>query len=167
LPTDLEHFSDIALTVTTRSPNSPFVWQLMSAPRQTLLTDTSLRAYRSLVTFQWNVRALAAGENTTEISFYIDYAYLDGTHYTAPTEYIGAAPVIAVRPTPANTILPQIKFPVGAASLLAAAFALFLFVRSITDTSGNLIRTAQGIRGLLRWIRNRFRRRNKRDGDSS
>jgi hypothetical protein len=86
---------------------------------------------------------------------------LDSSHYIAPTEYIGAAPLIAVTPTPANTILPQIKFPVGAASLLAAAFALFLFVRSITDTSGNLISTAQGIRGLMRWIRDRFRRRTK------
>jgi hypothetical protein len=74
LPTDLEHFGDIALTVSTRSPNSPLVWQLTSAPRQTLLTDSSLRAYRSLVTYQWHVRALAAGENTTEIYFYIDYA---------------------------------------------------------------------------------------------
>lgn len=169
LPTDLEHYRDITLVASTFDPmgNSPVVWQLTEAPSQTLLSSGGLRTYRSLVTFHWRVQALTPGQNTTQLTFVIDYVYLDGSHYTAPPNAIAAPPLVSITATFANTVLPQLKLPVGIASFLAAVIAVYLFIQSLSQTGANIATTMRGIGDAVNWVRNLFRRPPDDGGNSA
>ena len=60
LPTQLSDYNDIGASVdTVASGNSPVVWQLVSAPRQSLLTPGGpgvARSYLDQVDFRWHVQ---------------------------------------------------------------------------------------------------------------
>ena len=77
LPTQLSDYNDIGASVDTLSSGeSPVVWQLVSAPRQSLLTPGGAgtqRAYLDTVSFQWHVRAVAPGQNLARIVLHLYY----------------------------------------------------------------------------------------------
>ena len=111
LPTQLSDYNDIGASVDTESSgNSPVVWQLVSAPRQSLLTPgnpSSDRTYLDTVNFTWHVEAVATGQNLVRIVLHLYYIYLDGSEHDGTIEVSSLpTPIIVVQSTIANTTLP-------------------------------------------------------------
>ena len=111
LPTQLSDYNDIGASVDTESSgNSPVVWQLVSAPRQSLLTPGSPgadRTYLDAVNFTWHVEAVATGQNLVRIVLHLYYIYLDGSEHDGTIEVSSLpTPIIVVQSTIANTTLP-------------------------------------------------------------
>lgn len=111
LPTRLQDYADIGASIDTEaSGESPVVWQLISAPRQSLLTPGGSgisRAYRPSVAFQWHVQAVAPGRNLVQIILHLYYIYLDGSEHDGTIEVSGSpTPVLAVQPAIGDTPLP-------------------------------------------------------------
>lgn len=111
LPTQLSDYNDIGASVDTESSgNSPVVWQLVSAPRQSLLTPggpSADRAYLDAVNFTWHVEAVAPGQNLVRIILHLYYIYLDGSEHDGTIEVSSLpTPIVAVQSAIANTTLP-------------------------------------------------------------
>lgn len=111
LPTRLSDYSDIGASVDTESlGNSPVVWQLISAPRQSLLTPDSpgtVRSYLDEVSFLWRVQAVAPGQNLVRIILHLYYMYLDGSEHDGTIQVSASpTPIVAIQPAIANTPLP-------------------------------------------------------------
>ncbi|HEX5440956.1 MAG TPA: hypothetical protein VFW76_08735, partial [Ktedonobacterales bacterium] len=111
LPTQLSDYNDIGASVDTASSgNSPVVWQLVSAPRQSLLTpgDPSTdRAYLDTVKFTWHVEAVAPGQNLVRIILHLYYIYLDGSEHDGTIEVSSLpTPIVAIQSAIVNTTLP-------------------------------------------------------------
>jgi hypothetical protein len=111
LPTQLSDYNDIGASVDTESTgNSPVVWQLVSAPRQSLLTPGgpgTARSYLDDVTFHWHVQAVAPGQNLVRIILHLYYIYLDGSEHDGTIQVSAApTPIVAIQSTIANTTLP-------------------------------------------------------------
>jgi hypothetical protein len=111
LPTQLSDYSDIGASVDTESSgNSPVVWQLVSAPRQSLLTPgdpTIERTYLDAVSFTWHVEAVAAGQNLVRIVLHLYYIYLDGSEHDGTIEVSSLpTPIVAIQSAIVNTTLP-------------------------------------------------------------
>ncbi|HEX5156910.1 MAG TPA: hypothetical protein VFW17_06830 [Ktedonobacterales bacterium] len=111
LPTQLSDYNDIGASVDTASSgDSPVVWQLVSAPRQSLLTPggpSADRAYLDAVNFTWHVEAVAPGQNLVRIILHLYYIYLDGSEHDGAIEVSSLpTPIVAVQSAIANTTLP-------------------------------------------------------------
>jgi len=111
LPTQLSDYSDIGASVDTESSgNSPVVWQLVSAPRQSLLTPgdpTIERTYLDAVSFTWHVEAVATGQNLVRIVLHLYYIYLDGSEHDGTIEVSSLpTPIVAIQSAIVNTTLP-------------------------------------------------------------
>ncbi len=157
LPTDLQNYSDIGATVDTVAAHaSPIVWQLVSAPRQSLLTpqDEGPRRYLDRVMFRWRVEATSAGQNLVTITLHLYYIYLDhsehdGTIQTTQTPI----PIIAVQPTTLNTTLPALRLPLAGISGLAGLLAVLRFVWGAFKAVGDAtspVRDAAEVAGMIR-----------------
>ena len=111
LPTQLSDYNDIGASVDTESSgNSPVVWQLVSAPRQSLLTPGSPgadRTYLDAVNFTWHVEAVATGQNLVRIVLHLYYIYLDGSEHDGTIEVSSLpTPIVAIQSAIVNTTLP-------------------------------------------------------------
>lgn len=157
LPTDLQNYQDIGASVDTIAPDtaSPLAWQLTSAPRQSLLTppDSGPRDYLSQVTFKWQVRAVSAGENTTEIEMTLYYLYLDGSEHDGKLQVSQSPiPVVAVNDSGARKALPPLRLPIAGLTGLAGVLAFFRFfwgayrtVKDVADTGRDAAKVAHTI----------------------
>ena len=161
LPTQLSNYNDIGASVDTESSgNSPVVWQLVSAPRQSLLTpgDPSTdRAYLDAVNFTWHVEAVATGQNLVRIVLHLYYIYLDGSEHDGTIE-VSSLPtsIIAVQSTIANTTLPtwlpswltdQLttwRIPLAGLSGLAGLLGVFRFFWDLFQNAKDAKDAAQG-----------------------
>lgn len=113
LPTQLSDYNDIGAWVDTDSPGtSPVVWQLISPPRQSLLTPGGLataRSYLDHVIYSWRVQAVAPGQNLERIILHLYYIYLDGSEHDGRIEVSASpTPIVAMQSSAsiANTTLP-------------------------------------------------------------
>jgi hypothetical protein len=157
LPTDLQNYEDIGASVDTLASSgaSPLAWQLTSAPRQSLLTPTSAgqRDYLPKVTFQWNVRAVSAGENTTQIEMTLYYVYLDGSEHDGKVQVSQSPiPVVAVNVSGARQALPPLRLPIAGLTGLAGLLAFFRFfwsayrtMKDVADTGRDAAKVAHTI----------------------
>ena len=131
LPTDLALYQDIGAEAdTVDTAKSPVAWQLVSPPRQSLLTGsgTTQRGYRQ-VAFQWHVQALSAGENTINIELRLYYIYLDGSEHDGTIQITQQPiPVVAVQPSPISNSLPTLKLPIAGLTWLAGFIAVLRFI---------------------------------------
>lgn len=161
LPTDLQDYRDIgAAAETTTDGAAPITWQLVTAPRQSLLSDATAtsRQYRDSVTFQWHVQATAAGQNTVNVILHIYYVYLDGSEQQGNIEVTQSpVPMLARAATPTNTWLPAIKLPLAGLTGLAGVVAFFQFlytafktISDVTEPVKDAAHAAQVVRGHLR-----------------
>ncbi|HEX8036062.1 MAG TPA: hypothetical protein VF510_19550 [Ktedonobacterales bacterium] len=160
LPTDLQDYNDIGASADTVSNgNSPIAWQLISAPRQSLLNNQAItpRAYLDSVTFRWQVQAVAAGENTVEILLRIYYVYLDGSEHDGSVQVSQAAiPMVAVAASPLNALLASFKLPLAGLSWLAGIIAIIRFfygvfkaVSDVTEPVKDAAHVARAVHGRL------------------
>ena len=112
LPTQLSDYNDIGASVDTAATgNSPVVWQLVSAPRQSLLTPGgpgAARSYLNRVDFTWHVQAVAPGQNLVRIILHLYYIYLDGSEHDGTIEISSApTPIVATQAALVSTSLPM------------------------------------------------------------
>lgn len=120
LPTDIENYQDIGVSVDTVSAGeSPLVWQLIDAPRKSLLSVSGQNIatrYRGEVTFTWQVRALAAGQNLTSLEFTLYRMPRGGGVTAGPTQMTSApVPIVAVQHDAAAAGLPYVLVAGGGA----------------------------------------------------
>lgn len=155
LPTDLQDYQDIAAEAAAQSAagNGPLVWQLTSAPRQSLLAADH-QQYAAAVTFQWQVHAATAGQNVATIVLSLYYVYLDGSQQTGTIEVTAAPiPIVAVQPTAANSMLLPFKLPIVGLSGLAGMLAFIRFLWDIftrIDDTISPARDAAHVAGTVR-----------------
>ncbi|HEY1389106.1 MAG TPA: hypothetical protein VGF38_11230 [Ktedonobacterales bacterium] len=161
LPTQLSDYNDIGASVDTASSgDSPVVWQLVSAPRQSLLTPGSPsagRAYLDAVNFTWHVEAVAPGQNLVRIILHLYYIYLDGSEHDGTIEVSSLpTPIIAVQSTVANTTLPtwlpswltnqltSWRIPLAGLSGLAGLLGVVRFLWDLLQNAKDAKDAAQG-----------------------
>ena len=160
LPTDLENYQDIGASVDTLQPSGPgpLVWELTSAPRQSLLTpaDGSPRAYRPTVTFQWQVRAVSAGENTTQIEMTLYYVYLDGSEHDGKLQVSQSPiPIVGVSVSGVRKTLPPLRLPIAGLTGLAGALAFLRFFWSAYRTMKDVADSGRDAAKVARTIQRR------------
>jgi hypothetical protein len=144
LPTDLQDYQDIAAEAEARSAatGGPIAWQLISAPRQSLLTGD--HQYATTVTFQWRAHAVVGGQNTANIVLSLYYVSLDGGQQTGTVEVTAAPiPIVAVQPTLTNSTLLPFKLPIAGLSGLAGVIAFIRFLWDIFSRIDDTIGTAR------------------------
>jgi hypothetical protein len=161
LPTQLSDYNDIGASVDTESSgNSPVVWQLVSAPRQSLLTPggpSAERAYLDTVNFTWHVDAVATGQNLVRVILHLYYIYLDGSEHDGTIEVSSLpTPIVAVQSAIANTTLPtwlpswltdQLttwRIPLAGLSGLAGLLGVIRFVWDLFQNAKDAKEAAQG-----------------------
>src|SRR5690242_12966892 len=160
LPTDLQNYQDVGAAVETQATDSgPVVWQLTGPQRQSLLAPAAAgaapasRQYASQVTFTWQVRAVAAGQNTARIGLQLYFVYLDGTQQSGAIEVSRAPiPLVAVAPTPLNTTLPPLKLPLTGLTWLAGFLAVLRFLYGAYKTINDVaepVRDAVKVAGAI------------------
>lgn len=169
LPTQLSDYNDIGASVDTLSSGeSPVVWQLVSAPRQSLLTPGGAgaqRAYLDEVSFRWHVQAVAPGQNLVRIVLHLYYIYLDGSEHDGMIQMsANPTPIVAVQaaitstslpdwfPTWLTTALSQWRMPLAGLSGLAGLLGVLRFVwdliqnaRDARDTAESAARAAAAV----------------------
>lgn len=156
LPTRLSDYNDIGASVDTDSlGNSPVVWQLISAPRQSLLTPVIAgiaRSYLDDVNFQWHVQAVAPGQNLVRIILHLYYIYLDGSEHdgtiqvsASPTPIIAtqAAIVTSGLPSWLPSWLPTWRLPLAGLSGLAGLLGVIRFVWDLFQNAKEAKETAE------------------------
>jgi len=158
LPTDLQNYQDVGAAVETQATDSgPVVWQLTGPQRQSLLTPVgspaATRQYASQVTFTWQVRAVAAGQNTARIVLQLYFVYLDGSQRSGAIEVSQAPiPMVAVDATPLNTTLPPLKLPLTGLTWLAGFLAVVRFLYGAYKTINDVaepVRDAVKVAGVI------------------
>ena len=160
LPTDLQDYQDIGASVDTRQPSgsAPLAWQLVSAPRQSLLipAGAGVRAYANDVTFKWQVRAVSAGQNTTQIELTLYYVYLDGSEHDG-TVMVSQSPipVVAVNVSAINKSLPPLRLPIAGLTGLAGVFAFFRFLWGAYRTMKDAADTGRDAAKVARTVQRR------------
>lgn len=157
LPTRLQDYNDIGAAVDTDSAaNSPVVWQLTSAQRQSLLTPGSSgtpRRYLDDVAFRWHVEAVAPGQNRVRIILHLYYIYLDGSEHDGTIQVSASPmPIVASQPTFIDTTLPQLRLPLAGLSGLAGLLGVLRFfwdlfqnAKDAKDTAQSVVRAAAAI----------------------
>lgn len=158
LPTDVQNYQDIGASVDTIQPSgqAPLAWQLTSAPRQSLLEPPGSvsRTYRNSVTFTWDVRAISAGENTTQIEMTIYYVWLDGSEHDGTLQVSQSPiPIVSVAVSAVRKTLPPLRLPIAGLTGLAGVLAFLRFfwgayrtVKDATDTGRDAAKVARTIR---------------------
>jgi hypothetical protein len=176
LPTQLSDYNDIGASVDTESSgNSPVVWQLVSAPRQSLLTPgspTTERTYLDAVRFTWHVEAVAPGQNLVRIVLHLYYIYLDGSEHDGTIEVSSLpTPIVAVESTIANTTLPtwlpswltdQLttwRIPLAGLSGLAGLLGMIRFLWDLFQNAKDAKDAAQGAAKAAAAIQSRMSHR--------
>ncbi len=179
LPTRLNDYNDIGASVDTESSgNSPVVWQLVSAPRQSLLSPGGPgtdRAYLDAVHFTWHVEAVAPGQNLVRIILHLYYIYLDGSEHDGTIEVSSLpTPIVAVQSTIANTTLPtwlpswltdQLttwRIPLAGLSGLAGLLGVIRFLWDMFQNARDAREAAQGAAKAAVAIRTRVNQRRQR-----
>lgn len=176
LPTQLSDYNDIGASVdTVSSGNSPVVWQLVSAPRQSLLTpggpDTQ-RSYLESVAFTWRVEAVAPGQNLVRIMLHLYYVYLDGSEHDGAIEVSSSpTPIVAVQAAIANTSLPtwlpswltdqltEWRLPLAGLSGLAGLLGVIRFVWDLFQNARDAKEVAEGAAKAAAAIHTRVNQR--------
>ena len=160
LPTSLSDYNDIGASVDTLSSgNSPVVWQLVSAPRQSLLTPDipgAIRAYLDTVEFRWRVEAVAPGQNLVRIMLHLYYIYLDGSEHDGTIEISSSpTPIVATQAAIASTSLPtwlpswlsdklsEWRLPLAGLSGLAGLLGVLRFVWDLFQNARDAKEVAQ------------------------
>ncbi len=163
LPTDLNDYQDIGAAVDTRSASaaaSSIVWQLVSAPRQTLLTPArsgEARAYLDGVKFTWHVQAVSAGQNLMQITLHLYYIYLDGSEHDGSISVTQSPiPMVAIAATPLNTTLPPLRLPIAGLSWLAGIIAAIRFIWGAIHTFHDIADPVKDIAGAAQAIHTRI-----------
>jgi hypothetical protein len=148
LPSDPASYQDIGVSVSTTSTgNGPIVWQLTSAPRQSLLSTTDPHTYVSRLQFQWHAQALSAGTNQVGILLTVYYVYANGTERDGTTVVPASAiPMVAVQPDLFNTVLAQIKAPFAGATGLLGIVGVLRFLWNAMQTVQSTVETGEKIR---------------------
>lgn len=155
LPTDPEHYQDIAVSAeAVDTDKSPVVWQLTSAPRQSLLSNDGQSYSTDGASFHWNVRAVEAGANTARIVITLYYVYLDGSEHPGTIQVTKSPiPLVAVVPSSFDNAIFELKLPLsglagfgGLIGLLRFIFGLFQNVNSVTGT----VKDAAKVAGVVR-----------------
>lgn len=157
LPTDLQNYQDIGASVATSQPDgpAPLAWQLTSAPRQSLLEPpgTVSRTYRDTVTFTWQVRAVSAGENTTQVEMTLYYVWLDGSEHDGSLVLSQSPiPIVGVTVSGVKKTLPTLRLPIAGLTGLAGMLAFLRFfwgayrtVKDAADTGRDAAKMARTI----------------------
>jgi hypothetical protein len=148
LPTRLQDYNDIGASVDTDSPaNTPVVWQLVSAPRQSLLTPGSpgtARSYLDNVAFRWHVQAVAPGANLVRIIVHLYYIYRDGSEHDGTIQVSASPmPIVANQTTFIDTTLPQLRLPLAGLSGLAGLLGVLRFFWDLFQNARDAKETAQ------------------------
>ena len=160
LPVDLSNYQDIgAEAQTVESGNSPIVWQLESAPRQSLLTPegTGARAYRDSVTFTWRVAAVASGQNTVQIMLRLYYVYLDGSEHDGTAQLSQSPiPIVGAAVSPLDTTLSSFKLPLAGLTWLGALLAVARFVWKAVRTVRDVAEPIKDVADAAGAIRKRI-----------
>jgi hypothetical protein len=146
LPTNLAAYRDIAVAASATT-SGPIVWQLTSAPRQSLLSPLAAntpRYYLPSVRFTWHVVATVAGANTAQIDLTLFFVYLNGATRAGdivltPTP----VPILAVAANPLLDWLAQIKLPFVSLTTLAGVIGLFRFVQGAVQTAHDTVDTVK------------------------
>lgn len=176
LPTQLGDYNDIGASVdTVSSGNSPVVWQLVSAPRQSLLTPggpDAQRSYLDSVAFTWRVEAVAPGQNLVRIMLHLYYIYLDGSEHDGTIEVSSSpTPIVAMQTTIANTSLPtwlptwlsdrlsEWRVPLAGLSGLAGLLGVLRFVWDLFQNARDAKEVAEGAAKAATAIHARVNRR--------
>jgi hypothetical protein len=176
LPTRLSDYNDIGASVDTESSgNSPVVWQLVSAPRQSLLTPGSPgteRAYLDDVAFTWHVQAVAPGQNLVRIILHLYYIYLDGSEHDGTIEVSSLpTPIVAIQSAIANTTLPtwlppwlteqltSWRIPLAGLSGLAGLLGVMRFVWDLFQNAKDASDAARGAAKAAAAIHTRVNQR--------
>lgn len=160
LPTDLANYQDVGAAVETQATSDgPVVWQLTSPQRQSLLAPAgagaapATRQYAGQVTFTWQVRAVAAGQNTARIVLQLYFVYLDGSQQFGTIEVSQAPiPMVAVDATPLNTTLPPLRLPLTGLTWLAGFLAVLRFLYGAYKTINDVaepVRDAVKVAGAI------------------
>ncbi|MGH2517048.1 MAG: hypothetical protein ACRDHP_15470, partial [Ktedonobacterales bacterium] len=141
LQTDLALYNDIGAEAdTVDTAKSPVVWQLQSAPRQSLLTPAGVtpRQYQP-IEFHWHVQATGTGENSINIVLRLYYVYLDGSEHDGTVQITQQPiPILAVQPSPISNSLPSLKLPLAGATWLAGFIAALRFIWKAFQTINNV-----------------------------
>lgn len=178
LPTQLSDYNDIGASVDTASSgDSPVVWQLVTAPHQSLLTPggpSTQRAYLDNVAFTWRVQAVTPGQNLVRIILHIYYIYLDGGEHDGAIEISSSpTPIVAIQPTIANTTLPawlpswlttQLstwRLPLAGLSGLAGLLGMVRFVWDLFQNARDAKEAAQGAARAASAIHTRVTQRGR------
>ena len=176
LPTQLSDYNDIGASVdTVSSGNSPVVWQLVSAPRQSLLTPggpDAQRSYLDSVAFTWRVEAVAPGQNLVRITLHLYYIYLDGSEHDGTIEVSASpTPIVATQTTIANTSLPtwfpswlsdrlsEWRLPLAGLSGLAGLLGVLRFVWDLFQNARDAKEVAEGAARAAAAIHTRVNQR--------
>jgi hypothetical protein len=177
LPTQLSDYNDIGASVDTLSSGeSPVVWQLVSAPRQSLLTPGGAgaqRAYLDEVSFRWHVQAVAPGQNLVRIVLHLYYIYLDGSEHDGDIEISSSpTPIVATQPaaivtTSLPTWLPswlsdqltEWRLPLAGLSGLAGLLGVLRFVWDLIQNARDAKDMAQGAARAAAAIHTRVNQR--------
>lgn len=179
LPTRLSDYNDIGASVDTASSgNSPVVWQLVSAPRQSLLTPGgpgTLRTYLDSVAFKWRVEAVAPGQNLVRIILHIYYIYLDGSEHdgtievsSSPTPIVAVQPAIATTqlltwlPSWLTTQLSSWRLPLAGLSGLAGLLGVIRFVWDLFQNARDAKEAAEGAAKAAAALHTRVTQRRQR-----
>lgn len=178
LPTRLSDYNDIGASVDTESSGvSPVVWQLTSAPRQSLLTPGgpgAARAYLTSVAFTWRVEAVATGQNLVRIMLHLYYIYLDGSEHDGAIQ-VSAAPtaIIATQTALVSTSLPtwlpswllawlsSWRLPLAGLSGLAGLLGVVRFLWEAIQNARDARETAAGAAKAAVAIRTRVSQRGR------
>ncbi|MBA3827075.1 MAG: hypothetical protein H0X24_24680 [Ktedonobacterales bacterium] len=139
LPTDLQNYQDVAVQAAVQQDAGPIVWQLTSAARESLVSQTAHRYLDALAPFTWNIQAVAAGRNTSTLILTVIYTYLGGSEHPGAVPLTAAPiPIVAIAPTITNTTLPALKLPFISLTSLAGVIALLRFLQGIWQAGQNV-----------------------------
>lgn len=146
LPTDIQDVQDIAAAADVQGANTgPVVWQLISAPRLSLLTGPPgdpARTYHP-VQFQWDVQAVAAGANVVRLTITLYETLPTGAELPQTYTTDQPIPIVAVAPTPLNTTLPPFKLPISSLGLVGALLGIGRFLWSVYQRISQMVGTAK------------------------
>jgi hypothetical protein len=163
LPTNPQDYQDIGVSVETAAPPNPaIVWQLLSAPRHSLLVPVTSpgehsHQYLTSVPFRWQVHAAGAGANSITIILHLYFVYLDGTEQQGTIQTTQAPiPIEAVAPTPLNTTpLPEFKLPIAGLTWVVGLLAALRFLLGIIKGVSDVVEPARDAAHVARAVHQR------------
>jgi hypothetical protein len=142
LPTDLTQYRAIDVTADVDAASSgPIIWQLVSSPRQPLLTESEPHSYVQEQIFSWRITATGGGKNTARIIVGLYFVYLDGTEKKGTIELTAnPVPILAstVAASASNDNTDVIRIPLigvtGTFGIIAILWNVIQWLTSAYDT---------------------------------